>query len=107
MTTSSLASHGYPWVLLRCVKLFVFGLLLSSVSVFHYRPAEALWLASLSRFSAASVSFGRLIQVTCKASGNHAALKHFVDNRSGHLVDELRAHLRITAQELQGFLLLW
>src|SRR4029077_5571463 len=36
---------------------------------------------------------------------NHAALEHFVGDRSGNLVDESRAHLRIGFQHLESLLL--
>jgi hypothetical protein len=40
----------------------------------------------------------------CRASGNHAALEHFIGDRTCHAVEELRAHLRILAQHVDGFL---
>jgi hypothetical protein len=39
------------------------------------------------------------------SSGNHAALEHFVGDRSCHAIEELRPHLRIVAQHLYRALL--
>jgi hypothetical protein len=40
-----------------------------------------------------------------QASGNHAALEQFVGNGCRHAVEELRSHLWIVPQELDGALL--
>ena len=71
------------------------------------RSLQASFKRSIAFGSSAGFVLRAAGLLRVEASGNHAALKHFVGNRSGHLIDEFRAHLRITPQVLQGFLLLW
>src|SRR5215470_14806320 len=68
-------------------------------------------LAPPSLFSSATAAFAlnlaELFELIPKdlASGDHAALEHFIRNRAGHAVEKLRAHLRIFAHHLHHFLL--